>query len=46
MITLDDLRDMFADMRDRNNWDVNGDLCWGYFFTDSDPNQLQRAADW
>jgi hypothetical protein len=29
LITLNDLREMFADMRERYDWDVDGKLRWG-----------------
>jgi len=44
MITLQQLEDMFANMREHTDWDVEGDLLWGYFFTDSDHDKLEKAA--
>jgi hypothetical protein len=39
---------MFADMRTKTGykkWNVDGDLLWGYFFTDPDRRKLQPVAD-
>jgi hypothetical protein len=43
---MDDLRGMFADMRERYDWDVDGKLRWGYFFTDANPKKLEPVADY
>jgi Regulator of ribonuclease activity B len=45
VITLDLLQEMFADIKARNKWNLEGDLLWGYFFTDPDPKKLQPLAD-
>ena len=45
MITLKDLEDMFANMRDKTEWDVDGEMLWGYFFTDTDPKKLERVVE-
>ena len=44
MITLQDLDDMFANMRANTKWDVDGEMLWGYFFTDPDPKKLERVV--
>jgi len=44
VITLDKLEEMFASMRRDAPWDVEGDLLWGYFFTDPDPKKLEPVA--
>jgi len=44
-ITLQDLQDMFANMRADPKCDVDGDLLWGYFFTDPDPKKLDPVAE-
>ena len=44
MITLQMLQDMFAGMRRDGHMDVDDDLLWGYFFTDTDPRKLQPVA--
>lgn len=45
MITLEKLEEMFANMRRDTPWNVDGDLLWGYFFTDPDPKNLQPVAE-
>jgi hypothetical protein len=49
VITLERLNQMFADMRTHTGykkWNVDGDLLWGYFFTDPDASKLQPVADY
>ena len=43
MLTLQQMEDMFANMRAQTKWDVDGDMCWGYFFTDPDMSKLRRV---
>jgi hypothetical protein len=43
-ITLEQLETMFADMRARAPWNVDGPLLWGYFFYDRNPQKLEKAA--
>jgi hypothetical protein len=44
MITLHELKQMFSNMRAQTEWDVDGDMLWGYFFTDPEPNKLEPVA--
>ena len=44
MMTLQQMEQMFANMRSQTKWDVDGDMLWGYFFTDPDTNKLERAS--
>jgi Regulator of ribonuclease activity B len=44
MITLQQLNEMFAQIRANTTWDVGGEMLWGYFFTDPDPKKLELAA--
>jgi hypothetical protein len=46
MITLQILEDMFANMRAQTDWDVDGEMLWGYFFTDPNPKKLKPLADY
>ncbi len=49
VITLDQLNEMFAHMKTDagyKKWNVDGDLLWGYFFTDPDAQKLQPVADY
>jgi hypothetical protein len=38
------LVEMFDNIRAKTNWDMSGDMLWGYFFTDTDPEKLARAG--
>jgi hypothetical protein len=44
MIPLENLEQMFDDLRAETDWDVDGELMWGYYFTDPDPRKLEQAA--
>lgn len=39
------LEQMFNGIRQNTDWHIDGDLLWGYFFTDTDPDKLKAAAD-
>jgi len=43
-ISLEQLRQMFWNMKNRSGWDVDGNLLWGYFFTDPNPIKLEPLA--
>ncbi|WP_348945327.1 ribonuclease E inhibitor RraB [Chitinibacter sp. FCG-7] len=40
MITLAQLEEMFASIRDNTDWDLSAPLLWGYFFTADSDEQL------
>ncbi len=42
-IRLDQLEEMFANIRENTDWDTSGDLLWGYFFTHHEPSKLEEA---
>jgi len=44
-ITLEDNERMFENMRSNPGWNTDGELLWGYFFTDPDPKKLERLVD-
>jgi hypothetical protein len=44
VITLESLREMFANMKSNTKWNLDGDLLWGYFFTDPNPSKLKPVA--
>jgi hypothetical protein len=44
-ISLEDNERMFENMRSNPGWNEDGELLWGYFFTDRDPEKLKRAVD-
>lgn len=45
MITLEELQRMFATMKAEAPFDAEGELLWGYFFTDADKKKLRPVAD-
>ena len=44
MITLQQLKEMFSNMRAKTKWNLDGDMLWGYFFTDPDLKKLESIA--
>jgi len=38
------LEEMFANIRANTTWPIDGDMLWGYFFTDKDEAKLERAG--
>jgi hypothetical protein len=44
MIELAQLEGMFSGMRAKTEWNVDGPMLWGYFFTDRSAEKLERAA--
>jgi len=44
IITLDELKDMFAQIHENTDWNLEGDLLWSYYFTDTDPDKLKPLA--
>lgn len=44
MIELGMLEEMFAGMRAKTPWNVDGPMLWGYFFTDPSQEKLEKAA--
>ena len=44
MIKKEMLIEMFENMRAKTDWKVDGDMLWGYFFTDTDPKRLEVVA--
>jgi hypothetical protein len=45
MIPLEQLQEMFGNIRRTTKWNVDGPLLWGYFFTDSAPERLRKAGE-
>jgi hypothetical protein len=39
-----ELQEMFDTISENTDWDMSGDMLWGYFFTDTDRSDLERAA--
>jgi len=44
-ITLQQLQEMFAGLRSETDWDIDGELLWGYYFTAAAPEVLEAAAE-
>lgn len=42
-ITLDSLREMFANIAAETDWDMSQPMLWGHFFTHSSPEALEAA---
>lgn len=43
MITLESLREMFANIAAETDWDMTRPMLWGHFFTHSAPEPLEAA---
>ncbi|MBD9367668.1 ribonuclease E inhibitor RraB [Xanthomonas sp. XNM01] len=44
-IDMSSVDQMFADIRDQTDWNIDGPMRWGYFFADPDPHRLKRLGD-
>jgi hypothetical protein len=44
MITLQQLEEMFTNMRAKTKWNLDGEMLWGYFFIDPDAKKLDPVA--
>jgi hypothetical protein len=38
------INEMFANIRENTDWDLNGPLVWGYFFVNTTPEPLHGLA--
>lgn len=45
MIELSQIEEMFESVRAQTDWDIDSDMLWGYFFTDSDTAKLEAVAE-
>ena len=43
-VPLQRIEAMFERMANKSGWNVDGDLLWGYFFTDHSKFKLEKAA--
>ena len=43
-ITLETLVEMFDNIREQSQWNISGDMLWGYFFTHENPQKLEEAS--
>jgi hypothetical protein len=44
MITIDTLQDMFDNIRANTEWNIDGPMLWGYFFTDRSEQKLNSLV--
>jgi hypothetical protein len=44
MITRDQLVEMFANIKEKTKWDMDGKMVWGYFFTNATREPLVAAS--
>lgn len=44
-ITLEMLQKMFRNIFEKTDWNMAGDMLWGYFFTHHEPTALEQARD-
>jgi hypothetical protein len=42
-IHINQLEEMFSNVRENTDWDTSSDMLWGYFFTHSEPKMLEKA---
>jgi len=43
MIELETLQQMFNNIRAETDWNIDGPMLWGYFFTDKSPEKLEAV---
>jgi len=43
MIALEQLEEMFGNIKANTDWNVDGPLLWGYFFTDESEEKLKKV---
>lgn len=44
MIEFSALEEMFENIQTKTDWNINGSMLWGYFFTDKSSQKLEAAA--
>ena len=44
-ITIEQLHEMFENIEKDTDWNISGDMLWGYFFTHNEPQLLENVAD-
>ncbi len=42
-IYIEQLKEMFSNIERDTEWDIFGEMLWGYFFTHHEPNKLEEA---
>lgn len=43
-ITIEQLHEMFGNIKKETKWNISGDMLWGYFFTHNEPQLLEKVA--
>lgn len=44
-IYIEQLEDMFGNIQSNTDWNLSGNMLWGYFFTHNEPKLLEKAKD-
>jgi len=44
MIALETIQDMFDNIRNNTEWNIDGPMLWGYFFTDESLEKLESIV--
>ena len=44
-ITLEQLQEMFENIKKDTDWNISGDMLWGYFFTHNELQLLENVAE-
>ena len=44
-IAIEQLEEMFSNIKSTTDWDISGDMLWGYFFTNSDTAKLETVKE-
>ena len=42
-IYINQLEEMFSNIRENTDWNTSGNMLWGYFFTHNEPTKLEEA---
>ncbi len=43
-ISIEQLQEMFGNIKNDTKWNISGDMLWGYFFTHNEPQLLENVA--
>ncbi len=44
-IHINQLEEMFSNIRENTDWNTSGNMLWGYFFTHNEPAKLEEAKE-
>ena len=45
VIQLEQLVEMFDNIKEKNHWNMSGNMVWGYFFTNNNPEKIEKAKN-